>query len=570
MDLEQNDHFQVNDTPFQYKTLDRKDRELRQKLYTYGRGSKSRKHVSGINYIFTITTDKSNITGDDFNKIINYWTNDRKNIAYAFIGAGQQSPETHNYHYHVGIKFNRPNEIQKIPTLKDDSGLHEFRCHFVDRSEQTIFTQTTNKWPAYVEYVLNHSPEHQMLHTYDPNHLMEDDQQLKPEDFKRNYKEDLTKAAEMDSYTDALTYMRKFHADKAITNGFTKNFRQMWESNHPTPPRPLIDEELKAPWLEDDITVKRIKGLLYKALQLNQNDRPRLVVIVGPSQYGKTEFIREYLTKRDIPYFYQKGDFTLNHFDETINYKLYIFEDINFLKPRTNFREMKSLVNDRIDIDTATFDVKFGDKQIPVKPTFVVLNNNTAKAFLKGLYNSESYDYWNKNIIYLEVKHYLYDKEEADRKLKEYNRKRFGSKKSEQKEDEQEEEPFDFEPPELNDSDSEEDKKKPSNPNKTETKPKKQAKNYAYKIDQSYNKFVINGSTDFTHWLKYLTKDIMKDEYCNLFRDLLDYLNKYKANFKQRDLQHGYKIIQNYYDSLAIEHQDQILGEELTTLINSI
>lgn len=381
--------------------------------------------IHGINN--ETITNKNEFT----NFIHNFGGNHR--IVYAEISAPHTNQEL-GYHQHFLIICKEPVRMSKTQFNIGNNKI--FNCYYPPTS---IYSTRTGDFSGYIKYMRNQNTNNEIFINYDPEKKLQDDNTTIARDTnkKPSFDNALNYALQMEDQREALEYLRELYPEKMLSNEgkFRTRHQTVWNLHNFNK---SIDERSQNfnPWKDEEGITIKIRKWAKDAAE-SEHDRKGILFIVGPTKTGKTEFVLSEIARK-YPTYYARGEFNFQYFNNDIDYKLYIFDDVPF-RTRQDLDTLKSLVS--MVGQPAQMNVKYDIKLVPSRPVIVLLNEdgmNRIKYLINNylythkkddIYNKPTVDWWHENSTIINVYDKLYYTQDE---MKEYLMEEIESNDSEE------------------------------------------------------------------------------------------------------------------------------------------
>ncbi|EDR25478.1 hypothetical protein EDI_274930 [Entamoeba dispar SAW760] len=175
---------------------------------------------------------------------------------------------------------------------------------------------------------------------------------------------EIMKALNIPTLKEASAYLQDSSPMWWLNNG--KKFRDAWREKHANDKTERIKIKL-FPWDENNSLVKNARAWL-KIVKSGKVKRTKLLVLLGETRIGKSEFINDLLKDTKVQEF--RGRVMFDGKDSLAKYEVRLFDDANLAA--MDWFEFKAIVS--TNGEKITMNVKYDHADVISLPTIVVLN----------------------------------------------------------------------------------------------------------------------------------------------------------------------------------------------------
>lgn len=315
---------------------------------------------------------------EDMNRLLNRLTQQNNKRAAYWIAGEIEQGDHEQPHQHIFIKGRYPLEFNSKPFIALGDG-KTTRIHYIPCSNYS--TKTGD-----LERLINYVKKSGIRVEGGDKNLASN---------KVNWPTAINLALDMTSYDEAEHYLLQNNSEKFIQQ--EAKIKQKWYNLHK---REQDIERIQSKEYNDwDYernpelkVIKRWAGIASK----NTNKRMPLLIVVGPTKTGKTSFMEKELYAK-YPSFLMRGDYGWEEYNERMDYKFFILDDVNFFDRRNYLSQLKA-INSSIDNENR-IKVLYSHKMVKSRPTMILMNEKEWKNMRSDIFRQGGEEWWYKNMI---------------------------------------------------------------------------------------------------------------------------------------------------------------------------
>lgn len=324
---------------------------------------------------------------EDMNRLLNRLTQQNNKRAAYWVAGEIEMGEEEQPHQHVFIKGRYPLEFNSKPFIALGEG-KTTRIHYIPCSNYSTKTGDLERLIGYVK----------------KNGIRVEGGDRNLASNKVAWPTAINLALEMTSYDEAEHFLLQNNSEKFIQQ--EARIKQKWYNMHKR--ENDIERIMAKPYNEWDYernpelkVIKRWAGIAAK----NTHKRMPLLVVVGPTKTGKTSFMEKELYAK-YPSFLMRGDYGWEEYNERMDYKFFILDDVNFYDRRNYLSQLKA-ISSSID-DENRIKVLYSHKQVKSRPTIILMNEKEWKNMRIDIFRNGGEDWWFKNMIVTHLNKRIY------------------------------------------------------------------------------------------------------------------------------------------------------------------
>lgn len=324
---------------------------------------------------------------EDMNRLLNRLTQQNNKRAAYWVAGEIETGEQEQPHQHVFIKGRYPLEFNSKPFIALGEG-KTTRIHYVPCSNYSTKTGDLERLIGYVK----------------KNGIKVEGGDRNLASNKVAWPTAINLALDMTSYDEAEHFLLQNNSEKFIQQ--EARIKQKWYNMHKR--ENDIERIMAKPYNEWDYernpelkVIKRWAGIAAK----NTHKRMPLLVVVGPTKTGKTSFMEKELYAK-YPSFLMRGDYGWEEYNERMDYKFFILDDVNFYDRRNYLSQLKA-ISSSID-DENRIKVLYSHKQVKSRPTMILMNEKEWKNMRIDIFRNGGEDWWFKNMIVTHLNKRIY------------------------------------------------------------------------------------------------------------------------------------------------------------------
>lgn len=324
---------------------------------------------------------------EDMNRLLNRLTQMNNNRAAYWVAGAIERGDAEQPHQHIFIKGKYPLEFNSKPFIGLGQG-KTARIHYIPCSNYSTKTGDLERLIKYVK------KEGTVVEGGDANFASN----------KVAWSTAINMALDMTSFDEAEQFLLQNNSEKFIQQ--EPRIKQKWYNMHKR--EKDVERIMNKQYNDWDYernpelkVIKRWVGIAAKS----KDKRMPILVIVGPTKTGKTSFMEKELYAK-YPSFLMRGDYGWEEYNERIDYKFYILDDVNFYDKRNYLSQLKSIASS-VD-DENRIKVLYSHKQIKSRPTMILLNEKEWKNMRRDIFRNEGEDWWLKNMIVTHLNKRIY------------------------------------------------------------------------------------------------------------------------------------------------------------------
>lgn len=324
---------------------------------------------------------------EDMNRLLNRLTQQNNKRAAYWVAGEIETGEQEQPHQHVFIKGRYPLEFNSKPFIALGEG-KTTRIHYVPCSNYSTKTGDLERLIGYVK----------------KNGIRVEGGDRNLASNKVAWPTAINLALDMTSYDEAEHFLLQNNSEKFIQQ--EARIKQKWYNMHKR--ENDIERIMAKPYNEWDYernpelkVIKRWAGIAAK----NTHKRMPLLVVVGPTKTGKTSFMEKELYAK-YPSFLMRGDYGWEEYNERMDYKFFILDDVNFYDRRNYLSQLKA-ISSSID-DENRIKVLYSHKQVKSRPTMILMNEKEWKNMRIDIFRNGGEDWWFKNMIVTHLNKRIY------------------------------------------------------------------------------------------------------------------------------------------------------------------
>ncbi|GAB1222533.1 hypothetical protein ENUP19_0114G0012 [Entamoeba nuttalli] len=285
------------------------------------------------------------------------WTSTRNvNSKIEYIAASSVL-SGNNKHSHVFFKLEETAHSRKKPLIIVNNNTYN-----LDFTPVTEHPEFDGSFINIIKYLQRQATKHNEQAKFE-----EDGK--KPSTKGRIGGNEIMKALDIPTLKEASAFLQDSSPMWWLNNG--KKFKDAWREKHANDKPERIKIKLY-PWDENNPLVKNARAWL-KIVKSGKVKRTKLLVLLGETRIGKSEFINDLLKDTKVQEF--RGRVMFDGKDSLSKYEVRLFDDANLAA--MDWFEFKAIVS--TNGEKITMNVKYDHADVISLPTIVVLNTENWK-----------------------------------------------------------------------------------------------------------------------------------------------------------------------------------------------
>ncbi|EMD42514.1 Hypothetical protein EHI5A_175220 [Entamoeba histolytica KU27] len=332
------------------------------------------------------------------------WISTRNNKSKIDYMAMSTILSGNNKHSHVFFKLEETAHSRKKPVIMINNITYN-----LDFTNVTEHPEFDGSFINIIKYLQRQATNHNEQAKFE-----EDGK--KPNTKGRTSGNEIMKALEIPTLKEASAFLQDSSPTWWLNN--SKKFKDAWREKHANDKPERIKIKLY-PWDENNPLVKNARAWL-KIVKSGKVKRTKLLVLLGETRIGKSEFINDLL--KDIKVQEFRGRVMFDGKDSLSKYEVRLFDDANLAD--MDWFEFKAIVS--TNGEKITMNVKYDHADVITLPTIVVLNTENWN-LIKDIAKERGDAKWlEENTTVLFSKDKLYKQPERRKKTIEQLKEKYG------------------------------------------------------------------------------------------------------------------------------------------------